>query len=69
MVPVKRRRLAATLLAGPWCSGWVQPPSLPTGRAQAWRFSRWRLMGAHGLSAAFTVDAGYKAFVPCFHAF
>ena len=22
----------------------------------------WRLMGAHGLSAAFTVDAGYKAF-------
>ncbi|MGH8650748.1 MAG: hypothetical protein ACREYE_00585, partial [Gammaproteobacteria bacterium] len=24
---------------------------------------QWRLMGAHGLSAAFTVDAGYKAFV------
>jgi hypothetical protein len=22
----------------------------------------WRLMGAHGLSAAFTVDAGYRAF-------
>ena len=22
----------------------------------------WRLMGAHGISAVFTVDAGYKAF-------
>ena len=49
---VKRGSVAATLPTGP---RWLWPGA-------ASHLANSRLMGAHGLSASFTIDAGYEAF-------